>query len=248
MDLVVPIAGRSARFKSLTETPKWALRFGGNYVLNLAIESVACEMEVGAIRLVALQEHRKFVERVLMECAFAERIDISFLKEPTSGQAESSRHGLMHLSEGDFAIWNGDTILLEQWLEGQKPSGNFFAVARMCGDHWSFASIENSRVVETAEKMRISTWASVGLYGWGSKAVFLDALGPQSGKDLDVELYVAPLYNKILEEHFVQPLFVESDRVVCLGTPHEMRLASLKFEKSVEDPFCASSEFKKFFK
>lgn len=247
MDLVVPIAGRSARFKDLTETPKWALKFGGDYILNLAIESVANEMQIGAISLVALEEHRKLVELVLMECKFADRVSDLYIKEPTVGQAESARRGMKNLSEGGFAIWNGDTFLLPNWLEGQKPSGNFFAVSRMEGDHWSFASIREHRVVQTAEKIPISEWASVGLYGWESQKLFLEALGSEVVGDPDAELFVAPLYNNVLNRNFVAPLFVRSGYVVCLGTPREIRMASLKFEKSVEDPFSESPQFRRFF-
>ena len=69
------------------------------------------------------------------------------------------------------------------------------------GDKWSFARLgADDRVLETAEKRRISDWASTGLYYFrrGSDFVrhaqaMIDA-NDRSGN----EFYVAPIYNRLI--------------------------------------------------
>jgi dTDP-glucose pyrophosphorylase len=92
------------------------------------------------------------------------------------------------------------------------------------GDKWSFARLgAEDRVLETAEKRRISDWASTGLYYFrrGSDFVhhaqaMIDA-NDRSGN----EFYVAPIYNRLIAAgKDVRGNRV--DEVWVLGTPQDL--------------------------
>ncbi|HVN52330.1 MAG TPA: hypothetical protein VMT43_12910, partial [Acidimicrobiales bacterium] len=92
------------------------------------------------------------------------------------------------------------------------------------GDHWSFAETDDDgRVVRTAEKQRISSWASTGLYHFGRIATFLDAADAAvaAAETSRGEYYVAPLYNRLIAAGARIVLDVARE-VWPLGTPAEL--------------------------
>ena len=78
-------------------------------------------------------------------------------------------------------------------------------------------------MVETAEKKRISPWATTGLYGFARGGDFLrhaDAMVAEQDKSQG-EYYVAPLYNRILAEGGEIRVDVASE-VWVMGTPEDL--------------------------
>ena len=81
------------------------------------------------------------------------------------------------------------------------------------------------RYLEVAEKRRISADATVGLYWFGSTELFLKAYDLQepAGANAGGELYVAPLYNLLLDEPGgVWMSRIPAAAVHPMGTPDEL--------------------------
>jgi NDP-sugar pyrophosphorylase family protein len=80
--------------------------------------------------------------------------------------------------------------------------------------------------VEVQEKVVISEWASTGTYWFRSVRDF-ERVASDDLQDHDMankELYVAPLYNRLIEagahvRHYAV------DRFLCFGTPHDLESA-----------------------
>jgi dTDP-glucose pyrophosphorylase len=93
-------------------------------------------------------------------------------------------------------------------------------------------------VIEIAEKRPISSWATVGLYGFRSAACFAERYQEayESGRIRIVrgERYVAPIYELMLirGERVVAPRLATDD-VNILGTPAQV----LSFDPSAHPPF-----------
>jgi hypothetical protein len=94
------------------------------------------------------------------------------------------------------------------------------------GEHWSFARANgNRRVIETAEKRRISPHATVGLYWFRSFELFEDTYrrhfangGAEKG-----ERYIAPMYNTLIaRQGAVYLSVIPAESVHPLGTPEEV--------------------------
>ena len=99
------------------------------------------------------------------------------------------------------------------------------------GDRWSFAraaGADTDRVIETAEKVRISELCSTGLYHFACAADFRDAFEAEAARlaaaERPGELYVAPLYNHLIAAgRDVRYRLLPESGVVFFGTPDEYR-------------------------
>jgi dTDP-glucose pyrophosphorylase len=102
------------------------------------------------------------------------------------------------------------------------------------GDQWSFARIDaGGRVLETAEKRRISQWATTGLYYFRRGRDFVRhaeamiAAGERSNR----EFYVAPVYNRMIAAGAdIRANKVE--HVWVLGTPEDLARFEREYPRS----------------
>jgi hypothetical protein len=126
-------------------------------------------------------------------------------------------------------IYNVDTYFessrLKQRLVGLAHSGmkGLMGLFAAEGEHLSFARVEGGKVVEAAEKRRISPLASTGLYAFRSMALFEDVVKRHERDVLasSRELYVAPFYNYVVAEHGPVGYDV-AETVYPIGTPDEL--------------------------
>ena len=235
MRAIVPLAGKSSRFRDFTDKPKWALRMGPKYALNFAIESLYEQsLNVSEIVIISLPQHRNFVEAALELEPSNCKIKIHEISDHTRGQAETVRQFLSqdagYMSDSEFVIWNGDSRLAPGWTRDNGPSGDFLVVARLPGNHWSFTQTRGRFATRVSEKVRISPLASVGLYGFETTAKFLQvpetwALGEQ---------FIAPMYNHLINVgEKVRVYEVNSADFLSFGTPNEMREACRALQTSI---------------
>jgi dTDP-glucose pyrophosphorylase len=197
------------------------MEIGEKSILELAIESLSCSnIPVEHYVFVVLDKHLPLAKKLISKCDL-HSFEIVPVAETPDGQARSVEIGLRKTGIlGDFLVWNGDTYLRPGWDDSLKPGGDWMLLSKLSGDHWSFAEVEDFKVRRTAEKVRISEFASLGLYGFGSSTLFVRALEEQSGSG---ESYVAPLYNFMIEMGLtVQAHVIENSFMVPLGTPAEV--------------------------
>ena len=223
--LVVPIAGKSSRFKEITQVPKWALEVGGKTVLERAVESTLAEsnLKISKVIFVVLKEFETLLSSLQFEGhSISDLGKIVSLESTPNGQALSAAYALDFVSQSEgLLIWNGDSTLTRGWSTGLRPEGNWLLLSRLSGDQWSFARVSKNSVLETAEKKRIGPLASLGLYRFESKKLFQTALASSLGAK--AERYVAPLYNEVLSRGTavgwseIPPSWFHS-----LGTPAEL--------------------------
>lgn len=218
---MVPLAGKSSRFSNLTSTPKWALKIGETSVLELALESLS-KSRISPERYVFVvrTEHKYLLQDAIGKSNLSST-EFVFVQETPNGQARSVEIGLRKATvEGPFLVWNGDTHLKKGWDRELDVQNRWLLLSKLLGDHWSFASTTENQVTKTSEKVRISDFASLGLYGFAAPEEYLDALEEHQGEG---EQYVAPLYNFLIGRGLqVEAHVIESSFVVPLGTPGEM--------------------------
>jgi len=156
--------------------------------------------------------------------------DFLSLRERTDGQATTAKLlADQASSEQPFAIFNIDTFvrpnamapgLIPDDCDGWAPCfpGE--------GDGWSFVRLgEDGRAAELREKTRISPHATVGLYWFRSVGLYRDAYRRffASGGEEKGERYVAPLYNRLIDDEMTVRISVlDIDDVGLLGTPEQV--------------------------
>lgn len=235
MNIVIPMAGRGQRFVDAGfETPKPLIDVCGIPMYARATESLPIELATKLI-FVCLAEHleerglREDIERRYGHLPVA----TVALDDVTGGQAETvlAAENELDLDE-QLIIFNADTTCrttLGDRLTGRPDFDGLLGVFEADGDHWSFARTDDGgRVIETAEKVRISKWASTGLYHFTEARAFVDAAtgALTSGDRSRGEFYVAPLYNRLIEAGLDIRIDVASE-VRVMGTPEELA----KFER-----------------
>ena len=231
MNIVMPMAGRGSRFVEVgITTPKPLIPVRGKPMYAWATEGLPLDMAQRLI-FVCLAEHvasGDLEADIRRRYADYDPLVIS-LDHVTEGQACTVLEARGAIDNDDpLLIFNADTYCpttigaaVASFAAG---ADGVLDVFRADGDRWSFARLdEQDRVLETAEKRRISDWASTGLYYFLRGADFVrhtDAMVAANQRS-GGEFYVAPLYNRMIAEG-ADVRANRVDQVWVLGTPEDL--------------------------
>ncbi len=234
MILVMPLAGRGSRMQAVSPQPKPLIAVAGRPMIEWALRGLE-DIERTRVIFIALREHEeRFAISATLKQLAPQHSTVVLLDEVTDGQLAtvlSARHLLE--SDEDLLIASSDTVVrssLQPAIEHRSPQcRGLISVAELPGDRWSFARTDTSgRVVEVAEKRRISPWASTGLYYFSSCSEFLTISDQWVCKhNSSQELYVIPLYQQYLEKGLHIGI-THAKEVWDMGTPS----ALTSFEQS----------------
>lgn len=230
MNIVIPMAGRGSRFADIgISTPKPLIPVRGRPMYTWAMDSLPLSLARRVI-FICLAEH-------LDNLALADDIHQRYqryepvivpLSQVTQGQACTVLEaGALIDTDEPLLIYNADTYCrsdLEQRLQHEPSADGIISVFRAEGEKWSFARIDESgRVLETAEKRRISPWATTGLYYFHRGADFVRTANEMIAADerTNGEFYVAPVYNRLIAAGAdIRADFAHE--VWVLGTPEDL--------------------------
>lgn len=200
--------GKSSRFfREGYSLPKYQLPLGNETVFAKSVRSFERYFRDKPFLFLVRNDHnaREFVAREVARLGIADFRIIEFDFE-TRGQAESVYLGLRDYDPTlSFVVFNIDTIRLGyEWPPTEEFAQGYLEVFEAEGEGWSFVEPEpgTDLVRRTTEKQRISSLCSNGLYGFGSIRDFREAYEVQlrSGATVNGEIYIAPLYNCLIEQ------------------------------------------------
>ncbi len=231
MNVVVPMAGRGRRFADAGyAVPKPLIDVRGRPMYAWAVDSLPLELATQLV-FICLSEHLEglALERDIRTRYAAHNSVIVPLDAVTEGQACTvlTVRDLID-SEAPLLIYNADTYCRTHVGATLRalPVGvdGVIGVFHAAGDRWSFARTDAAgRVVETAEKRRISDWATTGLYHFTRGRDFVRHAEAMIAADdrVNNEFYVAPVYNRMIAEG-ADVRIDAADEVWVLGTPEEL--------------------------
>jgi NDP-sugar pyrophosphorylase family protein len=242
MNIVMPMAGRGSRFAQIgIATPKPLIEVFGRPMYAWAMDSLPLNLARRVI-FICLEEH---LRQPALESDIRHRYgaldpEIVRLEEVTEGQACTVLKARRWIDNDEpLLIYNADTYcrtLLAERLPRLRPQvDGLLGVFRAPGEKWSFARADSAgRVLETAEKSRISDWASTGLYYFrrGRDFVRHGEAMIDAGERVNGEFYVAPIYNRLIAagaQIYIDP----AQEVWVLGTPEDLRNFQQRFNRSV---------------
>lgn len=231
MNIVIPMAGRGSRFADAGfTTPKPLISVRGRPMYSWALDGLPVDRAEKLI-FVCLQEHLQDggLSRDIHARFGEDKTVIVPLADTTEGQACSVLCAKEWINnDRPLLIFNADTFFksdLEKTLsEVEREANGFLGVFEADGDEWSFARVDNrGRVVKTAEKTRISPWASTGLYHFtrGQDFVRYAEEMIEENERVRKEFYIAPVYNRMIEagaDIRIDP----AKEVWVLGTPDQL--------------------------
>jgi hypothetical protein len=152
------------------------------------------------------------------------------------GQAETAYDVIKTFKKSELVwIYNIDTYV-KCGLDPESIKGNDGSIYVFKSDANNMSYVkydEDGLVNDLAEKIVISEWATVGLYGFRTAELFIRAyqktyLEPYLGI-VNSEQYIVPMYKYMLSEEckIIAPKLKNSD-VYILGTPEDVLLFSQK--------------------
>ncbi len=232
--IVISMAGMSSRFFDAGYTePKYQLHAFGEPLFAHSIRTFERYFDSSPFLFVTLAQYSA-ADFVRSEChrLGISDVEIIVLDEVTRGQAETVQKGLAAagVRAEPITIFNIDTaepgFLQPEFAE---ECDGYLDVFVGTGNNWSFAKPApdgSQRVIETAEKKPISDLCSTGLYHFASSDDFLGAYQSQLSCGTESltrgEIYVAPLYNFLIESgKDIRYRVLERDDVIFFGTPAE---------------------------
>jgi dTDP-glucose pyrophosphorylase len=231
MNIVMPMAGRGSRFAQVgITTPKPLVEVRGKPMYAWATDGLPLSLARRLI-FICLGEHLNegpLKKDIASRYAKYDPAVIA-LDAVTEGQACTVLVARELIDNDDaLLIFNADTYCpttLGRALEsfGSRVDG-VLDVFRAAGDKWSFARIDGrNRVLETAEKRRISEWASTGLYYFRHGRDFVRHAEAMIAADerSNNEFYVAPVYNRMIAVG-ADIRANQVDEVWVLGTPEDL--------------------------
>lgn len=226
INVVIPMAGRGSRFSAEGyETPKPFIDICGKMMIQRVVEKI--DVPNAHFIFICLKEHLTPDRENVLRSLSASN-EIVSIDGYTRGTAETVVIGTANIEmSAQTYIVNSDQLV--EWnhydLTKDCPDG-----ALVCfegtGANWSYVRLDsnNEKVVEVAEKRRISNIATAGVYYWKSGKDFTKYAKQMIAKNLTVnnEFYVAPVYQEAIADR-KSITILPSLSLEQLGTPSELK-------------------------
>lgn len=240
MTVIVTMAGLGARFsREGYSVPKYKVAAYGRTLFEWSMLSLR-EFFSQEFLFATLEGED---ERWLLQCARQmgiRRCRVISRSSLSAGQAQTAYEVVPHaLPSAPLWIYNIDTYI-ERGMRPQDMEGfsGCIYVFESFDPSMSFVRFSaEDQVVELAEKRAISSWATVGMYGFESaekfSAVYEDAYERGAVELINGERYVAPMYELMLRSGLTltAPKLC-ADTVHILGTPAQVQ----QFDQSARPP------------
>ena len=231
MNIIITMAGEGKRFRN-----------GGYMIPKHMIEVKGKSMFEWAMLTLKdfYDEHFVFItlaknkdgEFIKLKCDLLgiKKRNIVPIDKVTSGQAETvlkSKNVLSNLEE-PILIYNIDTYVEPDQIRKDIIKGDGWIPSfKAEGLHWSFVKFDETlKVQEVTERIRISNYASIGMYYFKSFNLFEEAFTKYYNKETPLpEKYIAPIYTFLINHNRdVFTTLLDSAKVHVLGTPEEVEL------------------------
>jgi len=231
MSVIVTMAGLGSRFTKAGYTlPKYRLLARGRTLFDWSLESLLAYREEPLVLAMLEAEDGQWLEQAARTAGFA---NVRIHRRPalSSGQAQTAYDALALVDpQAPLWIYNIDTYV----SQGMSPGD--MAGASGCihvfgsedpGMSYVAHGPDGLEVRRIVEKQVISRWATVGMYGFGSAALFAHyyCAAYQDGRAplVNGERYIAPMYQLMLDDglRLVAPRLVPQ-AVQVLGTPAQL--------------------------
>jgi hypothetical protein len=242
MTVLITMAGLGSRFKDRGYLPpKFRIVARGRTLMDWSLLSLQAFFGQRFIFACLDEEEGDWIRSAAAALGIAE-IVVAKRTGVSRGQAETAFDALAHADRSEpLWIYNIDTCVRPNAMRPQDlgTAVGCIPVFHCSEPNMSFVRYGTGNdVIEVAEKQPISSWATVGLYGFSSAAGFAqyyeEAYDAGRIRLMQGERYVAPIYELMLihGKRVLAPR-LELEDVVILGTPAQV----LAFDPAAQPPF-----------
>ena len=229
MIILIPMAGEGSRFpKDKFPLQKPLIECNGTTLLEYSLRSLPIAIASKVIFvMLKTQSDSQLTELISRLCQGVPH-EIVYLEKRTRGQAETIYQALGDLSvHEELLVHNCDTALNSDWVFDPEARGLIFTFESQ-SNSYSYAKVSSGGLVtQVAEKEVISTNASSGTYWFESVELFLRSYISYSSIHQQSELFVAPLYQQLIDAGESIKI-KECLDVFPLGTPSDLQASSMR--------------------
>lgn len=242
MTVLITMAGIGSRFKQQGYLlPKFRIMARGRTLMDWSLMSLQAFFDQRFILACLDEEDSHWIYSTAADLGVA---DVIVVRRPqvSRGQAETAYDALAYAdSSQPLWVYNIDTCVTPNAMHPQDLGSAAGCVPVFESSEPSMSFVRygsGDDIVEIAEKQPISSWATVGLYGFRSALQFAEhyqaAYDRGRVRSVQGERYVAPIYELLLldGERVVAPRLRTTD-VNILGTPAQI----LSFDPAALPPF-----------
>jgi capsule biosynthesis phosphatase len=231
MNIIIPIGGIGQRFKDEGyDLPKPLINVLGKSMIYRVINNLKIDYDKDKIHIVYHNHLKEFNFETLIRFWFS-HINISFtsLDYLTKGAAETVLKGLETFTEDELKenilLLDCDTFYSEDIIKHYKQSNNkniiFYFNDTNPNPIFSYIKLDDNKVIEIKEKIKISDNANTGAYGFENGT----ELKQYCSKilSLDKELYTSCVYDEMLKDN-KEIYGYEVKEFHCVGTPLQLKI------------------------
>jgi capsule biosynthesis phosphatase len=230
MNIIIPIGGVGQRFKDEGyDMPKPLINVLGKPMIYKVIDSLKLD-NTDKIHIVYHNHLKEFNFETLVKFWFP-YVNISFtsLDHLTKGAADTVLKGLEAFTEEELKenilLLDCDTFYSEDIIKHYKESDNknviFYFNNTDSNSIFSYIKLNDNKVIEIKEKIKISDNANTGAYGFESG----NELKQYCSRilNLDMELYISCIYNEMLKNN-KEIYGLKIKYFHCVGTPLQLKI------------------------
>lgn len=226
LNIIIPMSGEGTRFGS--DCPKPLIDAAGKPILQWAVESLNIK---GKYVFVVRNSHvLKYPYMLHFLNLISEKPEVVYSYVLTEGAActtllaeelINNDKPLLIVNSDQYIEWDSSHFM--HTLNSRSSVDGAILTFKSDNPKWSYARVENDRVVEVAEKKVISDNATVGIYWWRKGSDYVKYAKRMIEKNIRTnnEFYVCPVFNQAIEDgkHIIK---YDVDRMLGLGTPEDV--------------------------
>jgi len=228
---IIPLAGFGTRFAGRGwDVPKPLIEVLGKPMLYYSVASLPLLNFTETIFVMRDDEFADQLQERIEHLFGGIKWSVIRLPFATSGQAETVYLATEKIPRNaPIVIHNGDTAF-NAHFDKDFFKGNNLLLFKDSDPRWSFARLDGNRnVVETAEKIAISDFASTGTYSFESAGLYREIY--REGLDrVSSERYIAPMFNRLISMGLKVGSEV-ANQVFCMGTPEDLNETLVHLKK-----------------
>jgi NDP-sugar pyrophosphorylase family protein len=233
VNIVIPMAGRGCRFAAAGyRDPKPLIDVFGQTMIEAVIANLTPNRQ---FKFIFICQRQHYIDYKL-EDLFTRCLDTSWECLQIDNISEGAACTVLKAeelidNESSLIIANSDQLVdceISAFLDHAEVSSvdGLIMTFPAREDKWSYVSINGEGyAVEVAEKRRISSYATVGIYHFASGNAFVRGAHEMIRKDIRVngEFYVAPVYNELIKKGARIALWdIKRSAMHGLGTPDDL--------------------------
>tara|TARA_B100000686_G_scaffold285239_1_gene309297 strand:- start:4623 stop:5354 length:732 start_codon:yes stop_codon:yes gene_type:complete len=243
MKIIIPMAGRGSRFTSTgINLPKPLIDISGKLMIEWALKNIS-GLNYSELIFIILKEHDVNFELSKKLLSFnIPKVKILIINDVTQGQLQtvlSAKESIQ--TEEDILISPTDTYVISNinhTIENRDSNcAGIISVINKEGNQWSFAKIDKfNTVTDVAEKQRISSLASTGIYYFSNGCQFVKEAERiiTLNEKTQGEFYIIPVYQKLINNGHI--INIDKAKAMWdLGTPESINLFE-RYLSSMEKP------------